>query len=776
MLLTNIAETSWFEYATQKRHTDLYQIGYDEKTLKRVVKKVTDYIPYFYVAKDYDIESIIPCKIEKCDVKSLFGDEVKKVIVPDLNEYEGARAQLFDSFEADVKHYQRYIIDKSVEFYKDQRILFLDIETDMSIDPFNTPKPVISISAYDSKTEKYVCFLWASKLAIIDGVEVRMSNSEKALLSDFMSYFMKISPDIVTGWNADHFDLPYLINRCAKLGVNFRVMSPINSVYVRTYEDRITKKPRIEATIKGISIVDLRSIFRKIPLSDHAPENLKLDTVAKSFLGEAKKDFGKVGDLWRNNPQKLIEYNLHDVKLVVMLENKVKFVHYFLIVQQIVPINLEDIFFNTKVVDALVLKRFHNRYVFPSKKMGEKHAFKGAHVFESATGLFDGVSVLDFASMYPSIYVTFNISPETICNERTPNDVKVDEVIFSTKTLGIIPETLLSTLKERARFKTERDKYKANTIEWNAYDDLQNAFKELNNTMYGAMGYENFRLFNLSVANSITSVGRELIQHASKIAEGEGYTILGGDTDSIFVWKQGNSPEKSEALQKKINDSLSGFCRKFTSNKDIIKNHKLKTEFERFYETIMFTGVKKRYFGHLVYKKGKQTDEWYGRGFEHVRRDTPDVFKILLKAIYKKILLKEDPKSIRQFIEEEKVKIRATMTMWDLGMTRTFNKEFGEYKTLPKHVRAFKYSNDYLGSDFKVGDFQKTVFVKMKRLHDRKYPETDVIGIDDGMEIPDCFQTDYESFFDLFIEKKLELLKGVIMIPTDLNQKLLGDF
>ena len=471
-----------------------------------------------------------------------------------------------------------------------------------------------------------------------------------------------------------------------------------------------------------------------------------------------------------------MEYNLHDVKLVVMLENKVKFIHYFLNVQQIVPINLEDIFFNTKVVDALILKKFLNRYVFPSKKMGEKHAFKGAHVFESATGLFDGVSVLDFASMYPSIYVTFNISPETIQNERTPNDVKIDEVIFSTKKLGIIPETLLSTLKERARFKSERDKYEANTIEWDANDDQQNAFKELNNTCYGAMGYENFRLFNLSVAMSITFIGRELIKHSAKIAENEGFKICFGDTDSIGVWSKDNSPEKSIALQKKINDSLSDFCKRFTSNKDIIKDHILRMEFERFYETIMFTGVKKRYYGHLVYKKGKQTDEWYGRGFEHVRRDTPDVFKLLLKTLYKKILLKESPRSIRQFIEEEKVKIRATMTMWDLGMTRTFNKEFGEYKTLPKHVRAFKYSNDYLGSDFKVGSFQKTVFVKMKRNHDRKYPETDVIGIDDGMEIPDCFQVNYDEFFDLFIEKKLLLLEGVVRIPTDLNQKFLGDF
>lgn len=775
MMLTNVAETSWFDHSSGKKVVSLYKIGYDSETKKRKIVKVSDFIPYLYISKDYGIDYIQQSsqsmKVEDCEIKSLFGETVKKVSISDFSEFDGVYAQIFDSYEADVKFSQRLIIDDDLKFYKEQRILYFDIETDMSIDAFNTPQPIISISAYDAFEKKYTCFVYhfgTLQHVDIEGATVRSFSSEKGLLEAFLSYFQKVSPDIVTGWNADHFDLPYLINRCAKLGLNFRIMSPINSVYVRVDEDKGQKK--ISASIKGVSIVDLRSVFKKIPFAGHAPENFKLDTIAKYSLGLSKKSFGKVGDLWRNNVCKLVEYNLYDVELVVKIEEKVKLINYFLTVQQIVPINLEDVFFNTKVIDALMLKKFHGRYVFPTKKMNAKQSFKGAFVFETLSGIFDGVSVLDFASMYPSIYVTFNISPETINSE---GDVKIDECRFSTKKLGVIPEMLLYTLNERERFKVERDKYDPSSREWSMYSDLQDAFKEINNSMYGCMAYENFRLFNITIAGSITSVGRELINFASKIAEKEGFTIIGGDTDSVFVWKKDNSLKESERLQETINKSLHKFVAKFTDNKSIVKKHRLKIEFERFYESIFFTGVKKRYYGHLVFKKGKKTDEWYGRGFDHVRRDTPDCFKVVLKAVYKKILLKESPVEIRRFIEIEKEKIKMLPAL-EIGSTKTFNKEFESYKTTPQHVRAFKYSNDYLGTQFTMGDQPKVLFVK-ESSHGQ-FPKTNVIGIDDDVKIPDCFKIDYGKFFDVFIEKKLELLESVIRIPTDLNQTSLLNY
>jgi len=317
-------------------------------------------------------------------------------------------------------------------------------------------------------------------------------------------------------------------------------MSPIGKTYcIRKKEEesspaRYKKESKYLLKIAGRSLIDMREAFEHI--SYRQPPDFKLDTVARFLFGEeyGKLEEGGPAD-WHTNIERFIGYLYRDIEILAKMDKQFSFIHsHFMNLQQIIPLPVEFLYQQTKMIDMFLLTRYKDKCVFPTRRFNVGESFTGALVFEPEKGLHKNVVVYDFASLYPTIYMTFNISPETI----DPNgEIKIGETRFTTKKRGMIPAVLNELLAERKKLQIKRDilekQFSRNSTEWKVAEDVQGVFKALINSFYGGMAYPSFRLYSPQVASAITFIARELLSYTKDFIEHEcGMPVLYGDSVS----------------------------------------------------------------------------------------------------------------------------------------------------------------------------------------------------------------------------------------------------
>ena len=405
----------------------------------------------------------------------------------------------------------------------------------------------------------------------------RSFDNERDLLMDFINWWMveENTPEVVTGWNIELYDIPYLVRRLDRiLGEKLmKRMSPWG--LVTEDEIYIAGRKHISYDVGGISQLDYLNLYKKFTYK--AQESYRLDYIASVELGQKKLDhseFDTFKDFYTKGWQKFVEYNIIDVELVDRMEDKMKLIELALTMAYDAKANYTDVFSQVRMWDTIIYNYLKKRnIVIPPKEKSDKDSkYAGAYVKEPIPGKYDWVVSFDLNSLYPHLIMQYNISPETLLDERHPN-VTVDKILnqqtnfelykdyavcangamFRKDVRGFLPELMEKIYKDRTIYKKkmlaakqeyEKTKNKELVKEIARCNNIQMARKIQLNSAYGAIGNQYFRYYKLANAEAITLSGQVSIRwienkmnaYLNKIlkTDGEDY-VIASDTDSIYL-------------------------------------------------------------------------------------------------------------------------------------------------------------------------------------------------------------------------------------------------
>ena len=554
------------------------------------VKRVVRYQPTLFVPSN--------TKSEYTTLEGKYVDSVNPGSISDcrdfVNQYEG-----IPNFKiyGNTDYVYQFIGDEfpdEVDYSMDQiTVAHIDIETqcEHGFPQVEDPQEEIIGITLSVNGKKYVLGLGDFH---IDGVDSRKYFSEEDLLSDFLEIWKSEHPDIVTGWNIKFFDIPYLVQRMN------RVLTPVETSHLSPWKkirekfiERSSKKHRT-FQILGVSILDYLDLYRTFTYTNQ--ESYRLDHIAFVELGERKLDYGEyetIRDFYRNDFQKFMEYNVRDVELIEMLEDKMRLLELALALAYSAKVNYEDVFSQVRTWDQIIYHHLRNQnIVIPPKKGGKKEEkYAGAYVKDPITGMHDWVVSFDLNSLYPHLIMQYNISPETLVRGGQDIDINSDSILASNPstmegiarnasrgfsvaangtcyrkdTLGFLPELMHKMYAERKEFKNkmiECQKEKERLIKGGClggaigprfkqvendiakYNNFQLVRKIQLNSAYGAIGNQYFRYYATEMAEAITASGQLSIRWiANKLNEflnttigTEGYDyVVASDTDSVYI-------------------------------------------------------------------------------------------------------------------------------------------------------------------------------------------------------------------------------------------------
>ena len=500
---------------------------------------------------------------------------------------------MYNEFEIKLSEIGNY--DDSYEVWDEDRERWVDIKGSCYLEGNGFPNPkdanepitAIAVRRLNGETKVYGCGEYVNT---IEKVEYFKCRDEYSLCKQFLTDWQENCPDIVSGWNVQLFDIPYLHNRFMKiLGEDLtKKLSPWD--YIHTKEKLIKGKTHTVFSITGVAVLDYIDLFRWYAPNGKSQESYKLNNIANVELGESKisyDEYDNLHQLYKLNYQKFIEYNIKDVELIVKLEEKLKLLELALTLAYDTKTNYEDVFAQTRMWDSLIYSYLlEKKIVVPPKVIKSKsEAFEGAYVKEPQVGKHDWVASFDLNSLYPHLLMQYNLSPETLIepSDYTPEmreiisqGVSVDKLLtkqvdttklrnvtltpngqfFRTDVRGFIPQMMEEMYEDRKKFKklmieaekkyqVENDPIKKNELENTIarYNNLQLAKKVGLNSAYGAMGSQYFRFYDLRLALAVTLAGQlsirwiesKLNSYLNKLLKTDKDYVIASDTDSIYL-------------------------------------------------------------------------------------------------------------------------------------------------------------------------------------------------------------------------------------------------
>ena len=400
-------------------------------------------------------------------------------------------------------------------------------------------------------------------------------NDEYDLLQHFINFWSHNPPEVVTGWNCQLYDIPYLAKRITRvLGEkSMKKLSPWG--LVTNEEIYMMGRPHLVYDIGGVTILDYMDLYKKFTYK--AQESYRLDYIGEVELGKKKLDhseFDTFKDFYTKGWNKFVDYNIQDVRLVDSLEEKMKLIELAVTMAYDAKVNFTDVFYQVRMWDMIIyndLKR-KNIVIPPKKEQDKSEKYAGAYVKAPTPGMYDWVVSFDLNSLYPHLIMQYNISPETLLEERYPS-VSVDKLLneevdlsgledvtvcpngamFTTKTRGFLPKLMDKIYSERVVFKKKmiaaKKKYektptKALEREISRCNNIQMAKKIQLNSAYGAIGNNYFRYYKLANAEAITLGGQfsirwienKMNKYMNNVLKttGKDY-VIASDTDSIYL-------------------------------------------------------------------------------------------------------------------------------------------------------------------------------------------------------------------------------------------------
>ena len=568
-------------------------------------------------------------------------------------------------------------------------------------------------------------------------VVYRKFDREDDLLINFITHWssQQHSPDVVTGWNTRFFDIPYLVNRINRmLGEAYvKRLSPWGMVD----RQEVTKMGRTQTAyeLKGISQLDYLDLFKKFGYSYGPQESYKLDHIAHVVLGENKlsyEEYSNLHTLYKHNHQKFIDYNIKDVELVDRIEDKLGLITLCMTMAYKGGVNYNDTFGTTLIWDTIIYRKlFANNIVVPFIEDKTKSAYPGGFVKDPHVGIHDNIVSFDLNSLYPSIIMQYNMSPETIVDsvhsfdllkrdntnghyhssvdyllDQNPLNIKTEHSMagtgqfFDRTKRGLFPELVDNLYSERKQYKKQMldveqqiqdqgSNYELDKLV-TTLDNKQMAIKILMNSLYGAMSNEYFRYYDMRIAEGITISGQLTIRWAEKHLNQYMNKVLGTDnqdyviaidTDSLYINMGGlvnkvNPKDPVKFLDKVATEKIEPLLDlAYQKLKDYLHGYDQMMVMKR--EVIASKGVwtgKKHYVLNVHNSEGVQYKEPKLKmmGIEAVRSSTPAVCREMFKDTIK-VILEKDEISTQNYIRELRDKFKH-LPIEDIAFPRSVNR------------------------------------------------------------------------------------------------------
>ena len=705
---------------------------------------------------------------KKSKYKTLEGEYVEPIqpgFVRDCKEfykkYEDVRG--FEIY-GNERYVNQYISDnypqEHIEFdIKKIKLVTIDIEVSAEEgfpDVDSCSEEMLTITIQNYSTKKIITWGRRPYTPSQDNVKYIHCPTEVELLANFISYWDNNTPEIITGWNIQFYDMPYIYGRLKRVlgDKEARKLSPWN--YVSEREVVISGRTNKTCDIAGVTQLDYLELYKKFTYTNQ--ESYRLDHIANVELGQKKLDhseFDTFKDFYNGNWKKFVDYNIVDVELVDRLEDKMKLIELAITMAYDAKVNYADVFYQVRMWDNIIynyLKR--KNVVVPPKKGAKKdEKYAGAYVKEPIPGKYDWVVSFDLNSLYPHLIMQYNISPETLLEEKHPtasvnrilneeitfemykdNAVCANGAMYRKDVRGFLPELMESIYNERKIFKKkmliakqeyEKTPTKALEKEISRCNNIQMARKIQLNSAYGAIGNQYFRYYKLDNAEAITLSGQVSIRWIENKMNGylnnllqtdKGDYVIASDTDSIYLnlgplvhkFLAAKSSDKTAVvslLDKICQEKLEPFIDKsYQELASYVSAYDQKMQMKR--ENIADRGIwtaKKRYILNVWDSEGVRYEEPKLKimGIEAVKSSTPAPCRKMIKDGLKLVMTGTEEDVIR-FIDKSRDEFKK-MSPEEIAFPRTVSDvvKHKSHSTIyakgtPIHVRGSLLYNHYV--------------------------------------------------------------------------------
>ena len=675
--------------------------------------------PYFYVPD------------EDGDQLSCYGDKIRKIEVGLPTDIKKLRGRYERTFDADILYDMRYVIDKGIYYgFDDQmrpievpvmepRICYFDIEVASPPEIFPNVKdskyPVVLVSWHDGYTGN-------EGVISVGGRKVRDNHvvvgSEKDLLEAFAGVIHRYDFDIVTGWNTSAFDVPYVMRRASKVHANVVGFS------------RMASRPPDERRWLGRQLIDMLELFKdwSKPMGKQPSYRLKTIVKQEQFGGFTYPEQGaKIQQLIDDDRwEDLVEYSLNDVKALKILDKKVGLFMFYENLRKLVGTKLGDLFGRAKIVEYFLM----HEGIKPMPTRQYKDVVKdyeGALVVSPQPGIHENVGVTDLKSLYPSIILAKNLSPD------------VDKMI---------PKVIVKLMAVRDEMRKAKLDGKAD----DALKTSEQSLKYVINSFYGYMGFSGAKMYAPEIAGEVTETGRDISKALHVLLQQLGYTLVYGDTDSTFFTAI-TSVEEAQRVERTINEYLI----QWSIQQGIDAKYAPVVKLEKIYRRIVFkrkadsdVAAKKRYAGHLVWKDGFERNELDYTGIEIKRSDTAPITKVLLEEFFHEVLINDDLEAAQQVVVKyEKLVKSGQVNVFDVAIPKGMS---DEAKVESAHVKGARIGEETFKIHFDQANKARLLYTK------RPWPQVCIDESVSEREVLDVCEIDWEKMCDRVVVKKTKSL------------------
>lgn len=515
--------------------------------------------------------------------------------------------------------------------------------------------------------------------------------TEQALLETFFVEIQRLDPDVIIGWNFIQFDMDFLQRKCDELEVPFILGRNQQEVSWRYDQNKVG---RSYVNVPGRCIIDGIEMLRQ---AQYQFESFALDHVAEELLKRNKlitggiKQFAgyshEIEYLFDHDKPALAAYNLEDCVLVWDIFQYTELMEFAIQRSSLTGLLLDRMGGSVASFENLYLPLLHrNGYVAPNYGEGfSEIKSPGGFVMDSRPGLYDSILVLDFKSLYPSIIRTFKIDPMGLIEGLKNLDKAIEGFVggYFDRQKHCLPG-LISMLGE------QRDQAKK---EFNHH--LAQAIKIIMSSFYGVLGSEGCRFFDVRLASSITQRSHEIIQRSAQWIQTQGFDVIYGDTDSVFVWlKEKKNQEQADKIGQQLSADLNSWWKNTIQQEHQLESQ-LEIEYETHYQRFFMpsirgaeTGSKKRYAGTVV-KKTKAGDneiETVFKGLEAVRSDWTPLARQFQQQLFERIF-SEQP--FEQWMKDEVAELMLGKKNQQLIYRKRLRRPLSEYqRNIPPHAKA----------------------------------------------------------------------------------------
>ena len=706
-------------------------IEYKGKLLIRGVNNGQSYLSRI----NYSPKLYLPTK-EQSKFKTLDGTNLKSKQFDSISKAKHFYSEYSTIPEYKIFGMNRYNYQFIGDEYKDEirwnkdyiKIFTLDIETtceDGFPDPDTAKETIICITVKNHSNKQILTWGTGDFISKKTNVTYVKCQNEKHMLLEFLKFWCKNHPDIVTGWNVKFFDIPYVMNRMRFIFDNDTInkMSPWN--YVNADRIQLGKKNQQYWNILGVSVLDYFDLYKKFTYVRQ--ESYRLNYIAKVELGESKLEnpYETFKDFYTKDYQKFVEYNIQDVELVDKLEDKMKLIELCLTMAYEAKVNYTDVYSQVRCWDTIIYNHLLKKnIIIPPREDHDKDTqYEGAYVKDPQLGLHNWIVSFDLNSLYPHLIMQYNLSPETLVGVQPKNmgvenylnekfnlqwakdknvTVAPNGSMYRRDKQGFLPELMekmygdrvvfkKKTIEAKKEFQKTKDPIYKNEI--SRCNNIQMAKKIALNSAYGAIGNQYFRYFDVRIAEAITLGGqlsirwveRDVNKFMNKLLNTDNVNyVVASDTDSIYLKLdklvekvcKDKSPQQitdfinkaaEDKIQKVIDDSFNNLAKYVNAyqQKMIMKREAIANK--------AIWVAKKRYMMNVFDEEGIRFDipKLKIMGVEAVKSSTPEVCRGKIKDAIR-VIMNDSEDALIKFVADFK-EVFKTLSPEEVAFPRSCN-------------------------------------------------------------------------------------------------------